>query len=1037
MISDTCLSSLLAVGCLITVWSQLRVARPEVAELSALAPREHRTTEGRLSELHWAPFKAASAEDPHSRRRRLRLAQAAHAAAERADRQRQNESTNLAAGVGQLLLQKPASAIHWFERAAQVNPHNSDAWSNLAAAQLASSIFESRPSMLPLALASVDRALTLRPTSREGLFNRALIIEHLGLHAGAADAWQRYLEFDSTSGWAREAGIRLRGIEERRPHAASSLARGVEAAYKSGDYHAVQSIVGTDRQNARLWYEVEGLGQWAEAVIAWDELTAERRLREAELVGAALLHLNGEAVIAASAATIRHARNDRTQLQALAVAHSTYRRGRLQYSRQELRPAAATLETASLLLRRLKSPLAPVADFYLATVLFDENRVREALTRLQNNEALATHTALGAQVQAQIGLCHSYAGEWRSAIDALTRARDASAALGELGTTGSAESKLAEVYELLAQRETAWRHRVTAFSALSSTARPQRLIAAIGGAARAEIHAGRLNAARSLVDLELQYYSDGGNRLATADAWRRRSLVNLRLGGGAAAWSDLQRALTAVGGATVSPLRERMVIELQMVEAALRRSSEPHESVRLYGGAIRFFETAGHRVFLPEVYLHRARVYRDMGMTAVAGADLDAGIFELERQRRDAQNAELRESLFDQQTELFEDAVSVAIEGGRPDLGLRYADSAHGRALVDARAPDFKQAKLGLVSAVQERLAPRQALVEFMLVRGGVTAFVVTKHDCRVYQTRRRREDLRMMITEFRAAIEHRSGEMLVRRHGAEIFDELIRPALPALRTSDHLVIVGDRFLEAIPWAALHDSARNRWLIEDFTITATPSAAAWGHGVTHGNDAMKAGDLLLVTGAGGPELSPLPGSTREAAQIGRIYPGCRSLRGAEATPDRFIDESRTARMIHFSGHARDDARGGAALLLSAEGGGATAELSATTVRRLRLPRTRLVILAACSTGRGVTSSVEGMPSLTRAFLIAGVSTVVGSNWEVDDADAAALSTQFHRRLNAGLDAALALRQAQLTMVQSAQSRSRHPAAWAGLTVASV
>jgi CHAT domain-containing protein len=89
----------------------------------------------------------------------------------------------------------------------------------------------------------------------------------------------------------------------------------------------------------------------------------------------------------------------------------------------------------------------------------------------------------------------------------------------------------------------------------------------------------------------------------------------------------------------------------------------------------------------------------------------------------------------------------------------------------------------------------------------------------------------------------------------------------------------------------------------------------------------------------------------------------------------------------------------------------------------------VLILAACSTGVGAVSRGEGVVSVARPFLAAGVPLVIASQWDVEDRATARLFLAFHERLSATHDAARALREAQLQMLRSNDSSLDAPASW--------
>jgi len=153
----------------------------------------------------------------------------------------------------------------------------------------------------------------------------------------------------------------------------------------------------------------------------------------------------------------------------------------------------------------------------------------------------------------------------------------------------------------------------------------------------------------------------------------------------------------------------------------------------------------------------------------------------------------------------------------------------------------------------------------------------------------------------------------------------------------------------------------------------------------------------------------------------------------EATKRRFIAEAPKANLIHYAGHTRTEGNGPAALLLATESGNEGA-LDAGEIARLRLPATDLVVIAACSSGRGETRQMEGVPSLARAFMIAGAPTVVATLWDIDDELTSPLFMTFQRALAAGATPARALQQAQIAALHSSDPTKRQPSTWGGIVV---
>ena len=84
--------------------------------------------------------------------------------------------------------------------------------------------------------------------------------------------------------------------------------------------------------------------------------------------------------------------------------------------------------------------------------------------------------------------------------------------------------------------------------------------------------------------------------------------------------------------------------------------------------------------------------------------------------------------------------------------------------------------------------------------------------------------------------------------------------------------------------------------------------------------------------------------------------------------------------------------------------------------------------------RGWVGAGEGVIGMSWAFFVAGVPTIVASQWKVDSVSTTNLMIDFHRRLTARRPGAKAdaLRQASLGLLRS--ERYRHPYYWAGFVM---
>jgi CHAT domain-containing protein len=1004
-------------------------------QLAAAAPQDYRLVEPRLTGFAWAPLRNFREDGGHSFSTAdpayLKLAGVAGEVIRHGEDASRDAAH--AAGVAKLLLRDPSDAVRRLEIASRQSPGDADVWSDLAAARLDRALQEKRPAALPLALDAADRALKLVPSLATARFNRALILESIGLREEAATAWRAYLEIDSSSGWAENARQHLKKLEAA-PTALPFRDRvgSIESAAMANDSANVARLVDPYRQDARAWFEVEELGLWGKALLEGNEQEAARKLTAARQVGDVLASSRGESLLHDTVRAIDSAPSASVVL--LARAHVRYREARLAYRDRHLIDAASGLTEAARQFRSLGSPMEGPAQFYNANTVFDRNRIGEAQTlleRMLDHGALRSshYRALEAQVQQQLGLWYGYSGRWTDALAAFTHARETFEALGEFGNLAAIESKLAESYDLLAQRNLAWQHRVTAFELFSEHPFGDRLLVTLSGAVRAEAHDGHDGAALSLLTLELAEARRSRQPILLADALRRRALLFTRTGEQAAAWQNLREAQTIADTADPS-IRARLGAENQVAEAVLSRATDPRRAINLLTASIDFFRQAGQHFALPDALLERALAQRAVRANEAAWRDLDDGIAELESQRA-ASGAELRATIFDEGAGLFEEVVDLLVTQGEGERALAYSERARARTLLEGRS----RANAPIVASsasVSHALPPGTVLVEWMLARRSIVAFVISPSGLDVVRLPTERSKVEAQVHTVRAAIEERRTLESVHREAAALDVMLLAPIRSAVgEKTESIIMVPDRFLEAVPWAALCAGAEGPWLIQQSALVIAPSASVWVHDIHRFNAPLASPRLLVVSSNGGGDTEVLRQADAEARSVASFYRNAQSLTDGAATKQRFLADCPRYDVIHFCGHAQAESSG-AALLFANAGASGSGRLSAHDISGQHLDRARLIVLAACATARGDDERLEGIPTLARAFLNSGATSVAAALWRIEDEESAALSVELHRALRRSGNPAQALREAQRFMLASDRADWRHPAAWAGI-----
>jgi CHAT domain-containing protein len=107
-------------------------------------------------------------------------------------------------------------------------------------------------------------------------------------------------------------------------------------------------------------------------------------------------------------------------------------------------------------------------------------------------------------------------------------------------------------------------------------------------------------------------------------------------------------------------------------------------------------------------------------------------------------------------------------------------------------------------------------------------------------------------------------------------------------------------------------------------------------------------------------------------------------------------------------------------------------LSADEITELN-SRTQLLVLAGCSTSIGF-RTIEGNINLPRAFALAGVKSMLVSNWDIDERSSLLLIEQWLYYLHQGHSKPEALRLAKADFLRSATARLSAPLYWGAFSI---
>ncbi|HSE98700.1 MAG TPA: CHAT domain-containing tetratricopeptide repeat protein, partial [Blastocatellia bacterium] len=357
---------------------------------------------------------------------------------------------------------------------------------------------------------------------------------------------------------------------------------------------------------------------------------------------------------------------------------------------------------------------------------------------------------------------------------------------------------------------------------------------------------------------------------------------------------------------------------------------------------------------------------------------------------------------------------------------------------------------------------PTSALLEYVVTADKSYLFAVTKAagkteaDVRAYTLPVKRDELARLTESYRQQLAGR--DLGFRASALNLYRLLLKPAEPQLRGKTNLVIAPDDSLWDLPFQALLTGS-NRFLIEEAAIAYAPSLTVLREMTRRPKDQGADADPATLLALGNPalgretvnraaltlrdgRLDPLPEAEQEVRALRQLYGTSRSkvYVGGDAREDRVKSEAGGARVLHFATHGviNNTSPMYSYLVLAQGGGNEDGLLEAWELMQLDL-KADLAVLSACETARGRIGAGEGMIGLSWAMFIAGVPSIVVSQWKVESAGTRDLMVNFHRGLISKPGARdgkrtkiEALRQAALKVMKNPETS--HPFYWAGFVL---
>lgn len=284
------------------------------------------------------------------------------------------------------------------------------------------------------------------------------------------------------------------------------------------------------------------------------------------------------------------------------------------------------------------------------------------------------------------------------------------------------------------------------------------------------------------------------------------------------------------------------------------------------------------------------------------------------------------------------------------------------------------------------------------------------------------------------------------------LYKTIFKEIQPLIGNYKELLIIPDDFLYYLPFEMLvtdtsaiqnrYDFQNTNFLLEKINISYLQSASlldprlkirkspsrsllAFGNPAFQSNE-QKSGKSRNV-------FFPLPNSEKEVKNISNLVGGSPQVFvGKNASEKIFKEEASNYRIIHLASHFEIndyDPLYSRVVFSQKENSGEDGYLQTYEVFDLHL-NADLVVLSACNTALGKLSKGEGIIGMSRAFLYAGVPSMVVSLWNVEDEATSVIMGYFYKYIKQGMDKNKALRFAKLDYLKNVSSIKKDPFYWA-------
>ncbi len=359
------------------------------------------------------------------------------------------------------------------------------------------------------------------------------------------------------------------------------------------------------------------------------------------------------------------------------------------------------------------------------------------------------------------------------------------------------------------------------------------------------------------------------------------------------------------------------------------------------------------------------------------------------------------------------------------------------------------QSQYASIQEIQAKALDKESvLLNFFGGESELYVFMLTKTD-KSYHIIEDVENLEREVQAYLESIKQPSTQTIqiktILHQSHSIYEKLLAGPLASISEKKRLIVIPDNWISYLPMETLvtsyderetdqYDSPSIHYLFEDYTVSYDYSGSLLLKNMSSKPKGTSRKLLGLAPSFRSPiadverscssdELYSLQCSQIEVQQLNDYFSGINFI-GDSATTSRFLQTASDYQIIHLATHACIDSENPMLNKIFF----ADDYLTNYDLYDMQL-NAELAVLSACNTGSGQLIKGEGVMSLSKGFIHAGVPSTVTSLWSVDDCATSTIMTKFYKNLKQGLRKDKALQQARVEYLAEADRAFQHPYYW--------